>query len=356
MITPKIEEMITAGQAEYRTYVVGASGTGNIPVPDNSFIIITDFDYWYFVDEPEPTPGEEAVAFLTITADVDPSAPFTLNYNINGIPLAGADVDFNPFSVGETQLNFQASLDLYFAGFTCTVEYNDNGLWIVTVLSTPGTTYNGQIIDGTIGGGGHTVIPDAFEGGTAAIPVTIADYLTRRSHQLQFKSQNASNHFIINEKIEVFDATVLGGAGFFVNVNGYYHKDTFLMHKTDVRINIIRVPQPEEWTTVYGALDNKSNEPPLPAGYGQAGIPNLDVVQQVLLNAVDEQYLPLGQKYSPQTLQEYTPEFKVAAVAGRELEDPTNVSEVKGVRRNYPLINIGYVVTNKNYSKHFTNG
>jgi len=54
MITRGLEEIIQQGKGAYRTFSFGGSGVATIPVPVNGFIIITDFDYWHFVD-PNPT-------------------------------------------------------------------------------------------------------------------------------------------------------------------------------------------------------------------------------------------------------------------------------------------------------------
>lgn len=353
-LTTFLENLISQGKAKYETFVVGASGTANIPVPDNSFIIITDFDYWYFVDEPVPTPAQPAIAVMAIRNE-DPAAPFNIQgLNISGIPLVSPDVAFDPADVVTSEANLQAWLDTFFLGFLCTVQFAA-GAWKVTFESTPGTTYNGQIVDGGVSVPGPGITPGTFAGGADAAAVTVDDYLTRRTHQLTFRSQNASNHFQINEKIDVHFYAA-DTEDFYVNVNGFYHKDCYLMHKYDVRVNIHRVPQSEEWSTVYGALDSKSNEPNQPQGYGQLG-GGLPVVQEVLFDAAVEQYLPLGQKYSTQTLQQYTPQFDTKCATGRELQDPTNVSGVRGVRRNFPLINIGYVlITGGNYTQYFVNG
>lgn len=45
-----LEKFIQKGKAEFKTFVVGGSGVGTIPVSKNHFIVITHFDYFPFVD------------------------------------------------------------------------------------------------------------------------------------------------------------------------------------------------------------------------------------------------------------------------------------------------------------------
>lgn len=49
MITPKLEELIHCGKAQYKTWVHGSAGSAKIPVRPNSYIIITDINYQGFI-------------------------------------------------------------------------------------------------------------------------------------------------------------------------------------------------------------------------------------------------------------------------------------------------------------------
>lgn len=53
MLYRGLEELIQKGKAQYKTFTFGGSGVATIPVPNNTFIIIVDFDYWHFID-PNP--------------------------------------------------------------------------------------------------------------------------------------------------------------------------------------------------------------------------------------------------------------------------------------------------------------
>jgi hypothetical protein len=50
MITPNLVELIEKGDAQYKTWTTGATGSARIPVPKNNYIVITDFHYSHFVD------------------------------------------------------------------------------------------------------------------------------------------------------------------------------------------------------------------------------------------------------------------------------------------------------------------
>lgn len=53
MLTAGLESAIQKGIAVYKTFCVGGSGVGTIPVPKNRFIVITDFDFFPFSDGDE---------------------------------------------------------------------------------------------------------------------------------------------------------------------------------------------------------------------------------------------------------------------------------------------------------------
>lgn len=53
MITPKLEQLIHEGKAQYKTFVVGLSGVSVLPIKPGNYIVITDFIYNPFTDVPE---------------------------------------------------------------------------------------------------------------------------------------------------------------------------------------------------------------------------------------------------------------------------------------------------------------
>ncbi len=65
MLTPGLEEAIQKGYATYKTFVLGGSGVGTIPIPNDRFLVITDFDFHYFCDFPEGMASlEELILFV----------------------------------------------------------------------------------------------------------------------------------------------------------------------------------------------------------------------------------------------------------------------------------------------------
>ena len=55
MISAGLEQLILTGKAVWRQVSVGASGTLRIRVPENKFIVITDFTYFHFLDSENNT-------------------------------------------------------------------------------------------------------------------------------------------------------------------------------------------------------------------------------------------------------------------------------------------------------------
>ena len=58
MLYTGLERAIQSGIASYKTFAVGGSGVGTIPVPKNKFIIIIDFDWFSFTDAADLSPEE----------------------------------------------------------------------------------------------------------------------------------------------------------------------------------------------------------------------------------------------------------------------------------------------------------
>lgn len=356
MLTPTLERAIVNGDAEYRTFVFGGSGVSTIPVPKNSFIIITDFDYFYFVDAPEGQGENPAISKNTLFS-VDPTLVFTLQINIAPFGTT-ALITFDPADVPTTNLNLNFQLQTTFgAGWSGLAVYAGTFWQLTLTSSSPGSPYN-TILPLLITVPLMATSTTPFMGGTDKSPVPIEELLKYKTHQLVFRSENAQNNFVIHEKLFIFDSALFGGQGYFINVDGYYHKDTFLMHKFPVRINIARVPDPSEWTVNYGILPAQSQEKDVPAGYGQAAsVISMPAVKNINFGFGAENYIPNTADFSPAPpAGSYRPQFNPDIRPGRELNDPTLFTRQLGSVRTYPLVNVGYVLFNKNYTEYFTNG
>lgn len=57
MISHNLSDLIHQGVAKYYTFCVGATGSCRLPVPDDSYLVITDFHYHHFVDRVLLSPG-----------------------------------------------------------------------------------------------------------------------------------------------------------------------------------------------------------------------------------------------------------------------------------------------------------
>lgn len=361
MLTYGLEKLIQKGLAEFQTFTFGAGGVGRIPVPDGSFIIITDFDYFYFADNP-PTSiiGDPAKSILTLFTD-DPIAPFDVWWQF-GTPFVppgvGVAVTIDPNDLPGSTILFQNFLNTYFPGFTCALLHDNpiSFLSITVTSTTPGAQFNGQIPTiKTTALGGYSI--SSFFGGTAN-QSTAEDWKAVGHHQLEFRSSKSRNHYMISENLNLFQlGQVLQAEGFpfFVNVEGVYHKDTYLVHTDDVQINILRVPVPTDWTplAIYSPLNAESRENAIPVGYG-TGAGGLPTLRRVDFSAGGlEFYYPLTDKFTKilgaNNLGQS--EFKVDAKLGRELSDPTVPTDAITNGKTYPVINIGYVLVNIEFNE-----
>jgi len=225
--------------------------------------------------------------------------------------------------------------------------------WQTTVTtSTPGQQYNGQSPTITYDPLPTSSSENAFINGSAGT-TSIANVLKKSAHQLEFRSRKSRNHYVIREDIEIFNRTPFTGLenDFTYNVRGYYHRDTYLVHTESVQVNIINISVPESWAVNYGASSSKSQEENLPVGYGQVGIVNLPTVQEATLNGVNERYKPLTPEFTDPLGGAAQEQFKFNTEAGRELQNPS-IPLIDGYSngRNYPIVNIGYVLINQDYN------
>lgn len=194
-------------------------------------------------------------------------------------------------------------------------------------------------------GGSNDVIPDKQ---------AMVNYLAKSVHQLQFRSAKSIDKYIIRETLGLLifpNDTV----PFTVTPNGYYHKDCYLVHTSNVEINILTVPPVSEWEITVDKLPLKSNEPPQPLGYGQTAS-GLNAVRQIVFdNALQtQQYFPLTNKRDDLNLipGQYREQFKVDANEKNKLNPPVPQGEdTLVVGKNYPIVNVAYVQVDMNYNK-----
>jgi hypothetical protein len=355
MLTRGLEEAIQKGLAQYKTFVFGAGGVGRIPVPDESFIIITGFKYFYFIDTITDPLIAPAPAVSTFQVDGGASA-FILSYQINGQPGV-SNIPIDPADVGQSFANFQSFLDGAFPGFTVSGSFLA-GIWTFTVTTTtPGNIYNG--ITPALSTFPPLPFPlvESFHDGSPGF-VSLQQIIANATHQLEFRSTKSRNHYLIRENFNIFTGEIFGAPPYalFWNVNGYYEQDCYLVHTEDVQINILKVPPVEEWATGYFNLAEKSQEFASPVGYGigVAGLPTINVLDFNGAVFPPELYHPLTDKFTdlPGDAQD---EFKVNADSGRELTDPVTPNAGINNGRNYPLVNIEYVLINKDYNDYVKN-
>ena len=106
------------------------------------------------------------------------------------------------------------------------------------------------------------------------MPSDSNEVLSRSVHQLQFRSTKSANHFIIREPLSVVPNPELP-ADEFLQANGSYKKETFLIHSGNIEISIVAVPSTLGNTSSVGVSppDLGSQQPPLGSGSGHAGVP-----------------------------------------------------------------------------------
>lgn len=348
-MSPFLEHLILNGLANYDTWSVGGSGTGTLRVPKNTFIIMTDFDYFHFIDEPAVVVGVPAQESSAVQSD-----DFDLQWSLDGITFTPL-VTFDHTDIPGTQALFQAAMTSILPGFVATLFYQPGfKQWIIQVVTTaPGAAYNG--ITPTIVTVPPTIpqFPAPFLFGTADFTPNAQDILDNATHQLEFRQKGKTFSFIVREDAQAFLGQTLVDEKIhnMVNVFGKYQKQGLYIPFTEnIQIDICRVPRVSDWSISYTTLTNKSNEPKEPAGYGiPAAPPALNCVAEILFDGVSEQYLPVTEDRSDIALQQYREQFKVDYKLGRQLLNPQSENTDNGAKRTYPILNIGFVRVNLNW-------
>jgi len=167
------------------------------------------------------------------------------------------------------------------------------------------------------------------------------EWLRRSVHQLDFSSEKYRNHYVIRGDVNTI--MVPGSDNYSLGHSKY---DTYLLHTSDVHINIITMPGADTWATNYSAVPGESQEFPPPLGYS-----GLLAVRENDLGTPGVQYLPLGVPGSAPLVATggYRDQFRADVIAQNVLQDPSGASAK--LTGTYPIVNIGYVQVNKEAGK-----
>lgn len=358
MITPELSKEVAKGNATVETFVYGGSGAGTIPVPNNKFIIITKFDWFNFIDIPEPSGGQSGRNYVEIESVITPNIQFDISY-ISILPTATVVFTGNTLA---DMASLQNALDIVYPGSTI---YSFSGYtgtgYTFEVASVPGDVLsNGQILTISNLQPATAVLSRniQFFGATPGV-VTIQDILNKKNKMLEFRSLKSRNSFAIVQNVEAgitldSEFNILPA----INVKGIYQKDCYLVHEADVSINIWTIPASEDWGGTFSALPNKSGQAPAPNGYGVAPVPpGVENFMEILFDGPGgvEQYIPVGIDKVDTAL---TPilnsrqQFRPDITESRKLENPTTPlpTGIIFTGNRFPLINIEYVQFDKPYN------
>jgi len=160
------------------------------------------------------------------------------------------------------------------------------------------------------------------------------------TYQFSINSTLSTNHFICRN--DVTAVNVMGMPEYIVK--GESNFNTYLIHKSDVRISFLNQP-PAPWTGAAAPTPQALSQDPPPIGYGSTQKGVVNTVQTVLMGAIagSAQFLPLTSVFSSPTV----------SIAFNGIQYPSNSTtqwlNVYGFladnndKRAFPIINIGYV-------------
>lgn len=164
----------------------------------------------------------------------------------------------------------------------------------------------------------------------------LPDFLTRSIFQVEFRSKKSQNHFIFRNEYAPID---VDGEVLYLP-SGRVLVDTYLVHAENVKIDIVNVPSPDLWTGVnYSQLPTKSQEDPLPVGYG-IGAAGVNAVRRIQFSATED-YLPLTRKRDDIAATNYREQFRVDVNEDNKLNAPLQTGNYGNF--SYPIMNVQYV-------------
>lgn len=362
MLTPYLEKLIQKGDAKFRTFVCGQSGSNLLPISPKSWVVITGFTYINFADPQPLTPPSNFQDYIArslhqvrfkssksnnhyivkddIRRDVG-AAGSDINQIVNG--TFGAGIENWTFGTGWVLIPGAAD----HAGISGAGNLTNIG-FIAIRGRRYRLTYEVPIISGA-----HPVQP--FLGNTAGFVRSTLGVFTEEivagnvvNPQLEFRCPAAGPaDDIAIDNIEL----ILLPEPDVVIINGHYKFDCYLPHRDQVTVELVGYPTEE------GVLQNLAAAPasfPLaapPAGYGNVGAGGIAQVDLVAhpIGGFDTFNLPLTR-----LITDPTPFFGVGSNVvqnGMEIPvtDETAINEqVDSFRgdvgpRNFPIVNVQYV-------------
>lgn len=357
MFTPEISKEIAKGNATVETLVFGGSGAGTIPVPKNKHIVITKFDWFNFLDVPPAAEGTSGRNLIEIESLATPVIQFDLQY-IAFVPVATV---FFTGNIATDMASLQAALNIVYPGSTIFSfsGYTGTG-YTFEISSVPGDIFsNGQVLTVSNLQPATTVLTtnNPFFGASQGV-VSLSEILAKKNKMLEFRSLKSRNAFAINQNVRVGITIEQSQFVQVISPVGNFQRNTYLVHESDVSINIWTVPESETWGGNYGGLPNRSGQAPAPNGYGVAPLPpGIANLQEILFDGVGgtEQYIPIGINKIDTALipilnsrQQFRPDI----TDSRKLENPTTPPPAGIILtgNRYPLINIEYVQFDKPYN------
>jgi len=167
------------------------------------------------------------------------------------------------------------------------------------------------------------------------------EWLLRANHQIEFSSEKSRNHFVIrsdfNQLLTAPSVTWPGGSTTF---------NTYLLHTSNVHINITSVRPVSTWLVNYSPVPADTNEDLPPLGYQ-----GLDAVRVNSMGQGAREYVSLGDQREvtiPLTAG-YRDQFRIDPTLNTRLNNPF-IADARG-NGCYPIVNIGYVQVNKEVGK-----
>jgi len=180
-------------------------------------------------------------------------------------------------------------------------------------------------------------------------PLDLDQLRSRSVHQVIFHTDKSTNNFIIKDDLSI---TMIEGPGGLqvneANVTGYYAKDCYLIHDTNIVVSISVAPP------VVGTISAPGSPPPevkpevVPGGYGSAPPTAIPQTTNELFPLATGEILALSRKFGTTSLPTAFPVGSLRYPINLTTALNPTFSLTEEGQRSYPILNIDYVEINKN--------
>ncbi|MCH7850939.1 MAG: hypothetical protein IH845_04825 [Nanoarchaeota archaeon] len=292
MLTPYLENLIHKGEARFRTFVCGQSGSNVLPVKDNTWVIITGFTYCNFSDpERPPFPPIQFDQYVARSIhqlrfrSSKSNNHYILKDNIIREPGSpGSDINLivnGDFTNGENNWTFEINWAVVAAQAVHTgLLASPDTIFYNPLTSIGGRKYRLTYEIIAVAGTGSI---QPFVGNTAGFVRstvgTFTEEITAASTLAPGLRMTASGGLGNNITIDNIELILLPSEETIL-INGHYKFDCYLPHQNEVTVELVSFLENPNIALISAVAPASIHIPAPPVGYGNVGFGGISQVTE----------------------------------------------------------------------------